>query len=118
MLATACSGVKLSVVLRHAAPLPKLAPNGWAEAGGTAWLKTRPSALPTRPSRLRFVKRNEVAGAKWTQRDTRAQPLPPQGALEGNLQTAAVKPNSPGGRRRQHVARSSSPSGSCGTKWP
>ena len=26
--ATACSGVKLSVALRHAAPLPKLAPNG------------------------------------------------------------------------------------------
>ena len=55
---------------------------------GTA--DSRPSALPTRPSRLRFVKRNEVAGAKWTQRDTRAQPLPPQGALEGNLQTAVV----------------------------
>lgn len=99
------------------APIPlRSRGRGQTREPGTA--DSRPSALPTRPSRLRFVKRNEVAGAKWTQRDTRAQPLPPQGALEGNLQTAAVKPNSPGGRRRQHVARSSSPSGSCGTKWP
>lgn len=60
---------------------------------------SRLSALPTRQSRLRFAKRNEVTGAKWTQGDTRAQPLPPQGALEGNLQTAVVKPSGPRGRR-------------------
>lgn len=40
MAAAACSGAKLSAALWHAAPPPKLAPNGCEEAEGTAWLKT------------------------------------------------------------------------------
>lgn len=50
VLATACSGVKLSVVLRHAA-LPKLAPSGWAEAGGTRVVKDTCVGEKTQPNR-------------------------------------------------------------------
>lgn len=38
--AAACSGPRPSAALPHTAPLPARAPNGCAEAGGAAWLKT------------------------------------------------------------------------------
>lgn len=44
---------------------------------GLTQADSRVSALPTPPAHLHLMKRNEVAGAKWTQRDRWAQPLAP-----------------------------------------
>lgn len=78
MLATACSGVKLSVALRHAAPLPKLAPNGWAEAGGTAWLKTPAN----RREKLSFNRRAPPAKSSTRKRKRRQLQLRVQAQVQ------------------------------------
>lgn len=80
MAAAACSGAKLSAALWHAAPPPKLAPNGCEEAEGTAWLKTP-------------ANRKEKRGFNGGSRPARAGPSGKQGAEAARAASGGHSPS-------------------------